>query len=222
MKIFQNFYLVVQKTYLDAELNLEIKQGGRYISKFRLTKASDKIHWKDKLQDIWWDVKTPFTHMRWKYRDFTNGISNIFKYAKAVWSDYDFESQSLYDLMYYKLKYQYKFFTSDRTWCVGAKSRAKRIRIAMGLSKRLSEDDYLSNALIPYYDRYPREADLMSNITPEYNEDGRIKFWCMKSDSDEVRHNLFKRCAENSERNKKQDKSLLFDTLNKYIDDWWD
>jgi len=177
-------------------------------------------HWKDILEDIWDDICSPFRRIRNTYRSITNGLLNIIAYIPAVWDDYDFESHSLYRLIYYKLKLQQEFFESDRPWCVGAKSRARRIRLAKCLAQRLWEDEYSINASVLHDMIYKYDNFFESKAI--YDEEGRVKYYTSLRTSTDEESKSFKKYMEHAMYMKKQDKDLLFNILNKYLDDWWD
>lgn len=177
-------------------------------------------HWKDIVEDIWDDICMPFGRIKQTYRSIKNGLCNIIRYIPAVWGDYDFESDSLYRMIYYKLKYQQEFFESDRPWCVGAGSVAKRIRLAKCLAKRLWKDEYSANASVLHDMIYKYDNFFESKAV--YDEEGRVKYYTSLRTSTEEESKSFKKYIEHSIYMQKQDKELLFKILNKYLDNWWD
>lgn len=177
------------------------------------------MNFKQLWEDISWETEYRIKNIHNIYRDIINGICNVIRYIPAVWSDYDFESHSIYRMLYYKLKYQEEFFMSDRPWCVGAKSRGRQIRLAKCLAKRLWDDNHLSNALEEHYVEYPMRP---FETEPEYDKEGKIKWYRHIDESTEEENQSFRRCAEHCCYMEKQDRELLFKILNKHIRDWWD
>jgi hypothetical protein len=111
---------------------------------------------------------------------------------------------------------------SDRPWCVGAKNTGKQIKIAKCLAKRLWDNDYLSNALIPHEAKYPHLLYRNFKAIPEYDAEGRIKWYKHVNEATEDETTSFRKCSQHGEKMRKQDSELLFKMLDKRIAGWWD
>lgn len=108
-----------------------------------------------------------------------------------------------------------KFFRSEETMTLNAEKMADRIRLAKLLTKRIIDDEYLSNALIEYKKRYKEEPLFKTERTSN-------GLWAYKITEDKKQVKLWDKWSKHSDYMKKQDMEYLFKYLNKYIEGWWD
>ena len=97
-------------------------------------------------------VKKIMNHGKWRwirkiekfFDGIWDGLVNLAMWLPIVWKDRQFDHAYLYIVLRHKLRLMEKFYSSDKTWCVGTKRHAKEIRIARILCDRLVEDYYPS------------------------------------------------------------------------------
>lgn len=145
-------------------------------------------------------------------------ILKIIRWLPILLKDVDYDSDSIYSLLYYKLKFMEEYFNGDNAWSADAKKCAKQIKIAKNLAKRLIEDDYLSNSLVEHEQKYPDYLDL--GLSMEQRKESKFYKLIDKNSEDEKRS--FARCSKHADYLKEQDINYLFDYLKKHIEDWWD
>lgn len=75
------------------------------------------------------------------------GIKNLIKWLPVIWKDRDWDKYYLYIILYHKLKYMEEYFNKDDIMIMYADKYAKQIKIAKNLVKRLTDNNYLNNAL---------------------------------------------------------------------------
>lgn len=144
-------------------------------------------------------------------------IIKIIRWIPLLWQDVDYDADSIYGLLYYKLKFMEEYFSGDNTWGVDAKKIAKQIKIAKNLAKRLMEDDYLSNALVEHEKKYPDYLELGLSI-----EQDDFKFYKLVDKNSNEEKKSFRKCSKHADYLKEQDINYLFSYLKKHIKEWWD
>jgi len=135
------------------------------------------------------------------FRSFIQGIKNCITWFPIIWNDEQFDQSYLLRILSKKLKLMSEF---KEHWSCNYPKEQKRMKIASLLAKRLTDDDYITNALIEY--------------TMNFNDDGtmNIKVTCLpncigiytKNDYEEIQ--------------RKQDLDMLCDILKKRMLYWWD
>ena len=99
-----------------------------------------------------------------------------------------------------------------------AKKISEQMRSVVDLIKRLENDDYYDEALIPLYEKYP-DFNLKIDFVKEKNSKfGEIKF----DYGDEERESLYHECLKNEPNLRSADRKKLFDMISNNIDFWWD
>jgi hypothetical protein len=155
-----------------------------------------------------------FRKIKTIYYNIKNGISNIIRWIPVIWQLRDWDAGYLYVLIYKHLTHV-ESCLKNYGHGVNSPKYAKQVQVAKNLAKRLNEDDYLSNALIPVKQKYGE-----AKIHFEKCDNGQ--WWRMINDepveNTQARHNAY----EHEKYMKNQDKKLLFQYLYKYIDQWWD
>lgn len=144
-------------------------------------------------------------------------IIKIIHWIPILWQDVDYDADSIYRLLYYKLKFMEEYFSSDNTWSIDAKKIAKQIKIAKNLVKRLMEDDYLSNSLVEHIQKYPDFLELALSMEQENS-----KFYKLVDKNSDEEKKSFRKCSKHADYLKEQDINYLFDYLKKHIKEWWD
>jgi len=155
------------------------------------------------------------TRIEDKYYSIKNGILNMIGWISTVWKLRDWDAGYLYLLIYKHLSHVEDCLRYNGHGVNSVKD-ANKIKVAKNLAKRLYEQEYVDNALIPVEEKYGElkiktEKD---DILPMCN---KIIF----NETPEERK-ASERAYKHSEYMEKQDRQMLFGILNKYIDGWWD
>ena len=145
-----------------------------------------------------------------------HNIKNIIRWLPIIWRDRDWDYGFIYEILYQKLKNMELFFRSDKVYAKDALKFAHQIMVAKNLCKRLSEDNYLHNAMFWHDKKYPEP------IVFEFEPDEISGYKKLLPDKNLKRSQSFKKCGEHSRYMKKQDLDYLFKYMRKHIQNWWD
>ena len=103
-----------------------------------------------------------------------------------------------------------KFFNSDKSWTAKSEGIAEQIKEVKLLCEKLMKDYYLGEALKPYEEKYGG-AELFKII------DDKVKY-----NVDDETVSMYIECSKLADKNREDDKEMLFDLLRKNIDNFWD
>ncbi len=156
-----------------------------------------------------------FQRIKDKYYSIKNGIWNIIRWFPVIWKDRDWDYYYIFALLYHKFSNMEKFFRSDNAYSANALDVADKIRVAKLLCKRIIDDNYVDNALMPVEEKY---GELKYHFEPTNNE----KLKAMVFDEFPEERKARSKAYEHAEYMEKQDRKMLFTMLDKYIDGWWD
>lgn len=134
-----------------------------------------------------------FYKIKDKYYSIKNGISNIIKWIPTIWKIRDWDAEYLYILIYKHLSHVEDCLRYNGHG-VNSIKNADRIKIAKNLARRLYEQEYTSNALIPVEEKDESSEEIKARS----------------------------KAYEHAEYMEKQDRKMLFVMLDKYMDKWWD
>ena len=143
-----------------------------------------------------------FPRIKDKYYSIKNGIWNIIRWFPVIWEDRDWDDYYIFALLYHKFRNMEKYFRSNNTYSVEALDVADKIKVAKLLCKRIIDDNYVDNALIPVEQKY-----------------GELKYH-FESTNEESKAR--QRAYRHSDYMKKQDIEYLFKLLSKHIQEFWD
>ena len=103
-----------------------------------------------------------------------------------------------------------KFFNSDKAWTSKSEGIAEQIKEVKLLCKRLMEDNYLSEALKSFEEKYG-EVNLFKSVGNKliHNVDDETLL-------------MYRECGELANKNRENDKDMLFELLRLNIDNFWD
>lgn len=154
------------------------------------------------------------TKIKDKYYSIKNGISNIIRWVPTIWKLRDWDAEYLYLLIYKHLSHVEDCLRYNGHGVNSVKD-ADKIRIAKNLAKRLYKQEYVHNALTPVEEKY---GELKIRI-----EKDDILPMCNKIIFDELpeERKARERAYKHSDYMEKQDRQMLFEMLNKYIDEWY-
>ena len=133
-----------------------------------------------------------------------NQIKNFFFWGWKLRNSVDFNANSLYEMIHLKLDTTYKSFVrnSHLMWNRSENTVGMRkLKIAAELAKRISEDKYLHN----HYDFVENPEEFLGL---EMHPKGLGR---------KVQNNRKREFSQ-----KKRERELLFNLLEKHLDTWWD
>lgn len=162
----------------------------------------------DKITTCWYNLKY--------------GIPNFWIWRKIVWQDRDWDHWFLYSVMEFKLrnmiKLQRKYGHS-----VNSEDYAKQMELAAFALKRLMEDEYHENAFI-HHDRKWGKLDMWGTPTknPELTELNFNRRKVCNRDAYDQEAKESKRLQEHVRNMRNQDLDLVYTTMRKYSEGWWD
>lgn len=156
-----------------------------------------------------------FHKIKDKYYIIKNGISNIIRWFPTIWQLRDWDAEYLYLLIYKHLSHVEDCL---RYYGHGVNSikDANKIKIAKNLAKRLYDQEYDFNALIPVEKKYG-ELKVKTEKDDKFPMLNKVIF-----DETPEERKARDRAYKHAEYMENQDKQILFAMLNKYINRWWD
>ena len=143
-------------------------------------------------------------------RSFKTGIHNLIKWFPTIWFDRDWDHYYIYSIWYKKFDNMEKFFNSDKSWTAESEGIAEQIKEIKLLCKRLMEDNYLEEAMLQFDEKYG-EIELFKIV------DNKLEYNAKEETLSEYR-----KYGKLADRNREDDKEMLFDLLKKNIDNFWD
>ena len=147
-----------------------------------------------------------FSHLR----SLKTGIHNLIKWFPTIYNDRDWDDYYIYSLWYKKFDNMEKFFNSDKSWTAKSEGIAEQIHEIKLLCKKLMEDNYLEEALKPFEEKYG-DVELFKIV------DHKIEH---NVDEDIISEH--RECGKLADRNREEDKNMLFDLLKLNIENFWD
>jgi hypothetical protein len=143
----------------------------------------------------------------YRIKQFINKIKKVFYWLPYIWKDEDWDYTYIYDLLYAKLNRMEDYWKNCDDWIRSANHNKEyeSIKIAKNLCKRLSEENYLTNATFWHDKKYGDYLDFKNILNDENVE----------------REKDFIKAIELATNNKKRDREYLFDLLKNKIKDWW-
>lgn len=180
----------------------------------------DKAYWKYKLSEWWY----AFWPVKWYY-DLEVLISRskrLYKWAKFMWTNWDFDALTIYPLLEYKLKrVQHNLINGNAVHEVGD---LKALKIALKLAKRLSNDHH-ENKYHEWHDK--KWGKLKTWLTPMNDGTGNYLYNSSRGravtiEDKERERQDYLAMWENYGKWRKRDEKLFFAILQKYIPVWWD
>lgn len=136
--------------------------------------------------------------------------------TECIWTNWDFDSHSIYSLLLYKLTQLQRELVNG--YCVHNERDLKALRICIKLLKRL-DDEYHTDRYSAWHDRKWGELDMQ--LTPArratFSRSG-IKSIDEAAQEKEECQKMYTKITAWINR----DRMLLFKIMTKYMDQWWD
>lgn len=173
---------------------------------------------------LWWQFEA-----RYYYKDFIQGIKNLWNWFLVVWKDRDWDQSFIYEVLIHKLEKQAKYI-EQRDWHTRAKRDAEKMRLCARLARIQQEDLYMCEYL-DYWDQdfefiptdetkkyftmesTPTRDDLVDYLYKYRHQHKLIG----KTDKDNYRIAI-----EIARKNQERSRKLLFNVMEENIESWWD
>lgn len=152
-------------------------------------------------------------------------VSRSLAFAKHGWMHYDFESAYLYDIMAFKMKRIYSCL--EKGHAVQQDEDMKALKEAIQICERLFDDKYDQK----YYKAHDKKwGNLKSKHIPEYDDNGKIKYYRWESSRPKAKTSAQKKqevaelikISEYGDTDRKADLDRLNEILKKHQPTWWD
>jgi len=180
---------------------------------------------KEKIRDIIWPFKRT-----WRK------IKRVWDFLPILWNGYDFDYRYAVELFQHQLSRTADYLDSDRSWTVGASSRARRIRTVVELMEKVYDEDYACEYQDKMKELYgenynewhwvPVGHDVKEELPEDWTVDDEdlvqlefeYKRWDNVDEVDEMNTKLFNESREKQQRAHE----LLWKLVEHNIRHWWD
>jgi hypothetical protein len=167
-------------------------------------------------------VKEFFKNIYDEIRYISNGIINIIKWTPVIFKDKWWDDYYFFKLLEFKLKIMEVSFKT-KGHHLYAERDSKKMKICRILCKRISDENYYDNV---FQDHDKKWGELKMKV---HNDNGiefrQVSFErpnCITEKDKEKEHKECQRLWKKEEYLKNQDLDLLFKTIRKNIQGWWD
>jgi len=176
-------------------------------------------------------MKKIYIDAKYFFLDLGRRIKNLWRWLPIIWNDKDYDDHFIFEVLKFKLK-NTADYTEQREGFVGYEHEVARMRLCIKLIECIQEQHYCTEYLDYHTSTFEfvpiRDTDSceMKSEIIEDNLDNYFKKYPLVykrvvadfgSDSNRIRIAIHMG-AENHRRAKQ----LLFDTLNKHIENWWE
>lgn len=164
-------------------------------------------------------IKRVLKHLHY---DIAIGIKNCIIWFPVIWNDRPWDHYFLYKILHKKLYRMEKFFRKGGV-SKSSEKEAKKMKLCVLLLKRLLENHYEENAEIFFRKKWG-EAQLKCTPTSDkkYVEIDFVYETVHNDKEKEQNRKEFLRYMQHADDMRKQDIDLLFQTIAKNIQGWWD
>lgn len=157
------------------------------------------------------------------YYNIIYGVKNLVLWLPIIWQDRNWDFYFIYVMMRYKLNLTGSHILKHNNH-TRAEQDAYNIQLCVNLLDRLIADNYHETAFKNHDEKWGsgifRCVDCTDN--PKFQE-LHIDYINVKTPEDEKqRHADFKRALKHEADLKNQDLDMLFTTMRKHIQGWWD
>lgn len=158
----------------------------------------------------------------WFKYDLPQGFINLKIWFPIIWKDRNWDYSFIYILLRHKLHLTEHLIRNHGHHLYKDKD-ADNIKLCVNLLDRLIEDDYHKHAF-KAHDKKWGEADFQWKDTKDAEfVEMLIKHENVKTPKDKEKEKEdFKRAINHEDHLKKQDLDMLFNTMRKHIQGWWD
>ena len=174
---------------------------------------------------LWWRFEA-----RYYYRDFINGIKNLWNWFPVIWKDRDHDQHFIYEMLIHKLEKQAKYI-GKRDRHTGSKREAEKMLLCARLA-RIQQEDLYGFEYLDYFDEDTKfvptdETEKWYMIESVTTRDELIDYFykyrrqhkkLMYKGNKDNKYTAMRIARNNQERSRK----LLFKIMEENIEKWWD
>ena len=133
-------------------------------------------------------------------RNLPDNIANVFGWTKVLWNNWDWDELFLIDVIEYKLKKTKRYLERDTVLCEDTTNTAKeyidQINICLGACKQILNNEYETNLIYEFYNKYPETLEeFFKHVNDPWEDQKKKDFDDMHALIDkknlELRHQLF-------------------------------
>lgn len=153
--------------------------------------------------------------------DIPYGIRNLVRWFPVIWKDRNWDHQYIYEILHHKLNLQERHIRKHDVH-VDAHKVARRIKLCVLLLKRLMKDDYYENAFY-FHDKKWGESNF--DWIEHDNDHVRLDLTrpnVITEEDKEQENKEYRRLSKHETMLREQDLNMLFSTMRKHIQSWWD
>jgi len=155
------------------------------------------------------------------FRDIQVGFWNLIVWFPVIWKDRQWDQVFFYKILRKKLVLMEKQFRT-RGMAISSESEAKKMKLCILLIERLLADHYEDNAERDFKKRWGEPRMVTIPLDDEYCEID-IVYDSVKTPEDKKQNRKqFITYMQHAENMRRQDIELLFKTIEKNIQGWWD
>ena len=154
-------------------------------------------------------------------RRIKEGIINIVDWLPVVWRDRDWDQAFLYEVLRFKLG-RMERFQRERGHSVEFKGIAGEIGLCVKLLDRIIKDDYLVNALNPHERKWGEAEITHTPIEGSEYVSIDVRVLGLEGKYKELEEAGRLSRYHHSDYMRRQDIDMLFDTMKRYVECWWD
>ena len=156
-------------------------------------------------------------------KQFIRRVKRTYAFLPIIWRGYDFDYRYAIDLFSYQLERTADFMESDRAMTVDAKVRAKRIRTAIELLKKVYEEEYGMEWMGQLEELYgPDVLEWWFEDTGKGDGSSYLRYiyekWDNVEEIEEKKHELYTA----SQAKQKKAEGLVWKFISHNIKHWWD
>jgi hypothetical protein len=176
--------------------------------------------------ELWEDIEDTFDTIKSWVRCSISGIKNFISYIPITWKDRPWDHYFFWKLLQFKLQKMYDFFSSDKTMWAECKEKTNAInnlKLCLILLDRIIKDDYYEIAFRQHEKRW---GIIISKVVDSDKEGcSQLLLYrenCKGEHEKKLEREQTRRLFKHEEYLRKQDINLLFTTIAKNIQKWWD
>ncbi len=156
-------------------------------------------------------------------RNIKYGVINLWVWFPIIWKDRQWDHQFIYEIFKHKLHLTEQLIRHNGHHLFHLRD-ADRIKLCVNLLDRLMNDEYYEMAFKDH-DKKWGESDFNWNDSTSHPGCSELKITRPNVTTDEDKKNerkSFRRSSKHEVNLREQDLDLLFKTMRKHIQSWWD
>jgi hypothetical protein len=157
------------------------------------------------------------------FKKIKEGIVNLIIWFPIIWKDRHWDHAFLYEIIQFKLK-KMADYQKKHGMCVDSNKYAKQMEMCVNLLARITSNKYLNMTMKEHNKKWGERKTVFTPCKDHTNL-LKLDFIVEKVRTEEEKtqeRKELKKCHERANYLKNQDLDMLFQTMRKYIEGWWD